>query len=267
MNNNSKIKVIVHGAMGKMGLIATEAISQDSGLLIAGFVGSKDRGNSVVLNEQNDSVPYTTDISYALDNYNSDVVIDLTNAQACMTAAKACSSKSIPMVTGSSGLNDNDLFELDKLAKSGDIGILVAPNFALGAVVLNYIASIAADFFDYVEIIETHHDQKVDAPSGTALSLAKSLSNRKKFIQPPTLKETIRGTRGGDYNTVNIHSIRLPGKLAQHEVVFGSSGQTLSLRHDTLSRDCYIPAISLSLKKIIKIKGLVTGLETILDLK
>ena len=102
------------------------------------------------------------------------------------------------MVTGSSGLNDNDLFELDKLAKSGDIGILVAPNFALGAVVLNYIASIAADFFDYVEIIETHHDQKVDAPSGTALSLAKSLSNRKTFIQPPTLKETIQGTRGGD---------------------------------------------------------------------
>ena len=144
---------------------------------------------------------------------------------------------------------------------------MVAPNFALGAVVLNYIASIAADFFDYVEIIETHHDQKVDAPSGTALSLAKSLSNRKTFIQPPTLKETIQGTRGGDYNTVNIHSIRLPGKLAQHEVVFGSSGQTLSLRHDTLSRDCYIPAISLSLKKIIKIKGLVTGLETILDLK
>ena len=143
---------------------------------------------------------------------------------------------------------------LDKLANSGNVGILVAPNFALGAVILTHIANIAANFFDYVEIIESHHEQKVDAPSGTALALAKSISDRKKFIQPPTHKETIKGTRGGDYNTVNIHSLRLPGKLAQHEVVFGSSGQTLSLRHDTLSRECYIPAISISLKKITKIK-------------
>ena len=267
MNNNSKIKVIVHGAMGKMGLIATEAILHDSDLSLAGFVGSKDRGNSVEVSAINDSVPYTTDISYAVNNYNPDVVIDLTNAQACMAAAKVCSSNSIPMVTGSSGLNDSDLIELEKLANSGNIGILIVPNFALGAVILSHIASIAANYFDYVEIIESHHEQKVDAPSGTALSLAKSISNRKKFIQPPTDKETIKGTRGGDYNTVNIHSIRLPGKLAQHEVVFGSSGQTLSLRHDTLSRECYIPAISMSLKNISKIKGLVNGLETILDLK
>ena len=94
------------------------------------------------------------------------------------------------------------MIELDKLANAGNVGILVAPNFALGAVILTHIANIAANFFDYVEIIESHHEQKVDAPSGTALALAKSISDRKKFIQPPTHKETIKGTRGGDYNTV-----------------------------------------------------------------
>jgi 4-hydroxy-tetrahydrodipicolinate reductase len=266
MNNNSKIKVIVHGAMGKMGLIATEAILQDDDLSIVGFVGSIDRGNSVKVNQLNDLVPYTTDLDFALNNYKPDVVIDLTNAKTCMFAARLCAEKSVPIVTGSSGLSDSDLVELESFSKSGDIGILVVPNFALGAVILSYIATIAAQFFNYVEIIESHHDQKIDAPSGTAISLAKSISNNKQFFQPSTHKETIKGTRGGNYNTVNIHSIRLPGKLAHHEVIFGSNGQTLSLRHDTLSRDCYIPTISLSLKKVIQMKSLVVGLEAVLEL-
>ena len=155
---------------------------------------------------------------------------------------------------------------MDALANDKNVGIIVASNFALGAVVLKRLAEQAAEFFEYVDIIEAHHEAKIDAPSGFSLALAKSIGDRKQFTRNYPEKENLPGTRGGEYNGVTIHSIRMPGRSAHHEVIMGAPGQTISLRHDTLGRDCYMPGVLRCIREVVKQQGLVVGLENILGL-
>jgi 4-hydroxy-tetrahydrodipicolinate reductase len=170
------------------------------------------------------------------------------------------------MVLGASGLTNDHLKQLDALAHDNNIGIIVAPNFALGAVILKKLAEQAAAYFDYVDIIESHHEAKIDAPSGFAMALAQSLGDSKQFTRNVTEKENLPGSRGGEYNGVSIHSIRMPGRTAHHEVIMGAAGQTISLRHDTLGRDCYMPGVVRCIREVVKQPGLVVGLENVLGL-
>jgi len=194
------------------------------------------------------------------------VLVDFTSASACMAAVPVAAGYSTNLVLGSSGLTEQHLRQLDALAHDKNIGIIVAPNFALGAVILKRLVEQAAPHFDYVDIVEAHHEAKIDAPSGFALALARSIGAQKQFTRNQTEKENLPGTRGGEYHGVTIHSIRMPGRSAHHEVIMGAAGQTISLRHDTLGRDCYMPGVIRCIREVVKRPGLVVGLENILGL-
>ena len=259
-------RVIVHGASGRMGRETVAALCRDPELEASGAVGRTPRGDQFPLPDGTGTIPYATSLAEVLPRCQADVVVDFTNASACVDAAQTAATNGLHLVIGTSGLSDADMETLGQLSRRHQVGIIVAPNFALGAVVLNHVARIASRFFDYADIIEAHHEAKIDAPSGTALALARIIAAEKHFSRPEPEKEPLSGTRGGNYNGVSIHSMRMPGRLAHHEVMLGAPGQTLSLRHDTLSRECYMPAVMLALKEVVKRRDLVVGLEEILGL-
>lgn len=259
------IKVVVNGATGKMGVETVAAVSREPDLSLVGAACLRDRGPMLATGESA-AVPLSTDLASLLDQVQPDVLVDFTNAAACMEAAAVAAARSIHMVLGSSGLSEDHLKQLGALANDNNIGIIVAPNFALGAVVLKRLAEQAAPHFDYVDIVESHHEAKIDAPSGFALALMRSISENKQFKRNVTEKENLANTRGGEHNGVTVHSIRMQGKSAHHEVIFGAAGQTVSLRHDTLGRDCYMPGVVRCIRDVVKRPGLVVGLENILGL-
>ena len=190
-----------------------------------------------------------------------------------MEAATVAAGRSVNLVLGASGLTDSHLAQLDAMANDSGIGIIVAPNFALGAVILKRLLEQAAPYFDYVDIVESHHEAKIDAPSGTALAIAraaeegKGKAKGKKYLAPAADKETLPGTRGGTSDGgVSIHSARMQGRVAHHELVFGGPGQTLTIRHDSIGRESFMPGVMLAIREAVKKPGLTAGLEKILGL-
>lgn len=153
------------------------------------------------------------------------------------------------------------------MAKEYGCGVFIAPNFALGAILMMQYAKEIARYFQHVDIIEYHHDNKLDAPSGTALKTAEFISRtRKPVIQGhPNEYEKIPGSRGGDIQGMHIHSVRLPGMLAHQEVIFGGLGQTLTIRHDAYTREAYMPGVMLAIRKSYRSKDFIVGLENLLD--
>jgi 4-hydroxy-tetrahydrodipicolinate reductase len=174
--------------------------------------------------------------------------------------------KGINLVIGTTGFSADELTEMERLAKSKNIGIVAAPNFALGAVLMIHLAKIAGKFIDHAEIIELHHDRKLDAPSGTSLLTAKAMAEArgKPFLPPAAGEHT--ASRGQSIEGIDIHSVRLPGLMAHQEVIFGTAGQTLSIRHDTINRECYMPGVMLAVKAVVKQKGFIYGLDKLLGL-
>jgi 4-hydroxy-tetrahydrodipicolinate reductase len=220
------------------------------------------------LPEISEKVPYSSNLGHLLSSCNADVVVDFTNAEASIAAARIAAREKVNLVIGTTGLSGENLAEIDRLCQANGIGAVVAPNFSLGAVLLMHLAKIAARFFDYAEIIEMHHEKKVDAPSGTALATAKAMSQArgKPFLYQKTEKEVLSSTRGGQIDGIAIHSLRLPGFMAGHEVIFSGVGQTLSLRHEAISRESYMPGVILAIKEVTKRKGLIYGLDALLEL-
>jgi 4-hydroxy-tetrahydrodipicolinate reductase len=158
---------------------------------------------------------------------------------------------------------------LEHEAAERKLGVVVAANFAVGAVLMMHFARQAARFFENAEIIELHHDQKVDAPSGTAKATAELMraAREKPFVYPPTEKETIPGARGAEYGGIAIHSVRLPGLVAHQEVIFGGLGQTLTIRHDTTGRDSFMPGVIVAARAVMDLDHLVTGLDALFGLR
>ena len=259
------IGVVINGATGKMGTETVNAVCREQDMELIGAACRRERGPTLAVPVGNE-VPLSTNLDDLLQQTRPDVLVDFTNADTCMEAASVAAAHSINLVLGASGLTDSHLQQLDALAKHKNVGIIFAPNFALGAVVLKHLAEQAAEYFEYVDIIEAHHEAKIDAPSGFSLALAKSIGDRKRFTRNIPEKENLPGTRGGEYNGVTIHSIRMPGRSAHHEVIMGAPGQTVSLRHDTLGRDCYMPGVLRCIREVVKQPGLIIGLEKILGL-
>ena len=212
-------------------------------------------------------VPFSTDLGSILSSCRPDVVVDFTIAKATMPAVRTAAEHGVNMVIGTTGLTADDIAEIERLAVARKIGVVVAPNFALGAVLMMHLAKIAGKFLDYAEIIELHHERKVDAPSGTALSTARAMAaaRGKPFLQP-SVKGEAPVSRGQSVEGVSIHSVRLPGLMAHQEVILGGQGQTLSIRHDTISRECYMPGVMLAIKEVVKRQGLIYGLDKLLGL-
>lgn len=259
------IKVVVQGALGRVGQEVVKAACAESEMQLVGAVELKVTKDSLTLPDDSGSVPFSADLDYILTSFQPDVLVDFTVAQAAMPAVRIATERGVNLVIGTTGLTKEDLNEIDRLATAHKVGAVVAPNFALGAVLMIHLAKIAAKYLDYAEIIELHHHLKADAPSGTALATARAMAaaRGKPFLQP-TGKAT--ESRGQQVEGATIHSVRLPGLMAHQEVILGGPGQTVSIRHDTINRECYMPGVMLAIKEVVKRRGLIYGLDTLLGL-
>ena len=262
------ISVVVNGALGRMGREVMAAVCRDPELEMVGGVDIQAAQEHLDLPDMSRKVPLSSDLSSLLQSCHPQVLVDFTIAEASMPAARIAITNGINLVIGTSGISDDGIKEVDELSKANKVGVVIAPNFALGMVILLHLARTAARFFEHAEIIESHHHQKADAPSGTALATAQAMlqSRGDSFVYPLTKKENLNGSRGGEIGGVAIHSIRLPGIMASQEVIFGALGQTLSLRHDAISRECYMPGVLLAIKEVVKQQRLVYGLDALLNL-
>lgn len=262
------IRVVVQGASGKMGREVLAALCKDPATEPVGAVDIKADEDHISLPDGRGLVPYARELEPVIQSVRPHVVVDFSSAEGAAKAARIALSNGVALVVGTTGLTPAQVEEISGLARKHQVGAMVAPNFALGAVLMIHLAKLAARYFDEAEIIELHHDQKADAPSGTAIATARAMRDRRDgpFKHPVTTRETLPGARGGEMEGVSIHSVRLQGLLAHQEVIFGGPGQTLSIRHDTISRECFMPGVLLAVKEVVKRKELVYGLEALLKL-
>ena len=262
------IRVVINGAFGRMGQEITKAVVCEPGLKAVGAVEKEVTQQYLPLTETLELIALSSDLDSLLRSCDADVVVDFTEAEASMAAARTALKQRVNMVIGTTGLSQEDLTEIEKLCRVHKVGAVVAPNFSLGAAVMIHLARLAARFFDHAEIIEMHHDEKADAPSGTAIATAEAMSQArgKPFVYPKVAHQVLRNTRGGKMDGIAIHSLRLPGFMAGQEVVLSGVGETLSLRHNAISRECYVPGVVLAIKEVTKRKGLTYGLDALLKL-
>jgi 4-hydroxy-tetrahydrodipicolinate reductase len=237
------LKVGVIGAHGRMGSEVCRAVEAEEGLELAVKVGSDD-----LLEGLTGAV---------------DVAVEFTVPSSVKENTRYCLQQGIHTVVGATGLTQDDLDELDAVARSSEVGLFVAPNFAVGAVLMMRFAAQAAPFFERAEIVERHHERKVDAPSGTALRTASEMNAARREPWPA---QDEASARGEDHDGIRIHSLRLPGSVAHQEVVLGAPGETLTIRHDSLDRSSFMPGVILAVRKVPEMVGLVVGLERLLDL-
>lgn len=237
------IKVIVNGAAGKMGQHSVAAISQDSELELVAQAGRED------------------DLAQLIHDHRADVVVDFTVADCAFDNALCIIENGARPVIGTSGLSQETVDELAKHCEDKKLGGIVAPNFTIGAVLMMKLAQQVAPYYQYAEIVEMHHQHKVDAPSGTATRTAEMMvAANSNFIHPHM--DDI--SRGDDERGVPIHSVRLPGLFTHQSVIFGGEGETLTIKHDCSDRQAAMPGVVLSCKKVMTLDRLVYGLEHIL---
>ena len=262
------IRVVVSGT-GKMGREVLAALCRDPDLEPVGVIEKFSTGGSLALSDLPAGVPLGQEPAPLLERLRPDVVVDFTNADWAPTVARAALAADARPVIGTTGLPEEFLVELERTCRERGLGAVVAPNFAIGAVLMMHLAGIVARHFDYAEVIELHHEQKVDAPSGTALATVRQMlaaRGGEAFLRNVPDKETLPGTRAGFLEGVTVHSVRLPGLVAHQEVIFGGLGQTLSIRHDTTGRESFIPGILLAVREVMNRRELVRGLDKLIGL-
>ncbi|MDB9456236.1 4-hydroxy-tetrahydrodipicolinate reductase [Dolichospermum circinale] len=278
MSNQASIPVIVNGAAGKMGREVIKAVAQASDLTLMGAIDTtpqhqgKDAGELAGLSEPLE-VPISNQLEPMLAYVAGErqmqpgVLVDFTHPDVVYNNIRSAIAYGIRPVVGTTGLSTAQIQELSDFAEKASTGCLIIPNFSIGMVLLQEAAVRASQYFDHVEIIELHHNQKADAPSGTAIQTAQLLAEMGKTFNTAMVEETekIPGARGSLADEgIRIHSVRLPGLIAHQEVIFGAAGQIYTLRHDTSDRACYMPGVLLAIRKVNQLKSLVYGLEKIL---
>jgi 4-hydroxy-tetrahydrodipicolinate reductase len=247
-----KIKVAILGAKGRMGTESVKAISAADDLEL---VASLDLGDSLDL----------------LKSSGAEVVLDFTTPDSVMKNLEYAITNGINVVVGTTGFDSKRIEEVKTLlAKNSKVGAIIAPNFGLGAVLMMQFAAKAATYFESVEIIELHHPEKADAPSGTATRTAELISDArskaKKSAMPDKTSSGLAGARGAKVGDVPIHSIRLRGLVAHQEVLLGDQGETLSIRHDSIDRSGFMPGVLLAIRSVKTRSGLTFGLENLMDI-
>lgn len=262
----STINVVVHGALGKMGQEVLNAVTNAEDMVPVGGADQAADPGSISLPDMSGQIPISNDLSQVISG--ADVVVDFSTADGAMSAMRTATAHNVNVVVGTTGLSEDNYREADGLASEHGVGIIIAPNFAMGAVLMIHLAKEAGRFFDYADLTETHHEAKIDAPSGTALAIARAAVEGKSggFTNVRAEKELIEGPRGGDFEGVSVHSARMPGRVAHHELVFGGLGQTLTIRHDSISRESFMPGVTMAIREVVNRKGLTVGLENLMGL-
>ncbi|MET3728028.1 4-hydroxy-tetrahydrodipicolinate reductase [Fictibacillus halophilus] len=266
----NKIRIILAGPRGKMGQEALKMIEETSHFELVAAVDSKNDGLQVKdLSGAPLSMeaPVYDDMENCLASIEADVVVDLTRPDIGKKHLELALNKGLRTVIGTTGFSNEDLERLKVLAEEKQTGAIIAPNFAIGAILMMKFSQMAAKYLPDIEIIEKHHDQKLDAPSGTALKTAQLITEvrEEKKQGHPDEKEDLKGARGAELEGIRIHSVRLPGLVAHQEVIFGGEGQVLTIRHDSMNRTSFMPGVRLAVESVMKIEGLVYGLENIME--
>ncbi|MFB1080841.1 4-hydroxy-tetrahydrodipicolinate reductase [Jeotgalibacillus sp. JSM ZJ347] len=263
-----EISVVIAGPRGKMGREAVKLVEQTEGLKLSGVIDRQ--YNQQVLSEiegfSSDAVIYTSP-DECFDTVKPDVLVDLTTPETGYLHAKTALLNGVRPVIGTTGFSQEELEELKELSREHQLGTIIAPNFAIGAILMMKFSQMAAKYFEDVEIIEMHHDQKLDAPSGTGLKTAEMIKEQRVSKQQghPDEKETVDGARGGDVDGIRIHSVRLPGLVAHQQVMFGGEGQLLTIKHDSHDRGSFMSGVKLCIHSVMDLKELVYGVENIID--
>jgi 4-hydroxy-tetrahydrodipicolinate reductase len=260
------IRVVVSGAAGKMGSEVVRAVTEADGMEVVGAVDPGVAG-CLIPTPDGEHVECRADLAMTIDATKPDVVVDFTHPTVVEGNIRVALAAGVDCVVGTTGLADDKLAELAELAPAGTC-LFVAPNFAVGAVLMMEFAQRAARFMPHVEIIELHHDKKADAPSGTALRTARLIAAAREVSTVAPGRDTeppgMEGARGAVVEGVHVHSVRLPGLVAHQEVLFGGQGQTLSLRHDSIDRTSFMPGVVLAVREVGARAGLVVGLEELM---
>ena len=281
MTENSKktIPVLVSGALGRMGSEVVNSVlnSSDCELVAAIDTNKKNNGENIsqLLNLKKSEVIVSNDLEGSLCSISQDyrnekikpVLVDFTHPDSVYENTRSAIAYGISPVVGTTGLTPSQINDLAIFTQKANIGCAIIPNFSVGMVLLQQAASVAAKFYDNIELIEMHHNQKADSPSGTCIKTAEMIEEYPKKFNQSLVKESesLKGVRGGVRDSgLNIHSIRLPGLLAHQVVIMGSPGETYTIKHDTIDRKAYMPGVLQAIRKIGKFDSLIYGLEKLI---
>ena len=281
MTENSKktIPVLVSGALGKMGSEVVNSVlnSSDCELVAAIDINKKNNGENIsqLLNLKSSEVFVSNDLEGSLCSISQEyrnqnikpVLVDFTHPDSVFDNTRSAIAYGISPIIGTTGLSPSQINDLSIFSQKAEVGCAIIPNFSVGMVLLQQAASVAAKFYDNIELIEMHHNQKADSPSGTCIKTAEMIEEYPKKYNEGLVKESesLKGVRGGVRDSgLNIHSIRLPGLLAHQVVIMGSPGETYTIKHDTIDRKAYMPGVLQAIRKIGNFKSLVYGLERLI---
>jgi 4-hydroxy-tetrahydrodipicolinate reductase len=264
----ANITVVVSGAAGRMGQEVVRAIGKEADLRLVGAVDTANVGQDIglVAGSGASGVSINSDLADTIRATKPQVLVDFTIPATVMGNIRVALKHKVACVVGTTGLTQENLTEIESLAKGAATPVFIAPNFAIGAVLMMEFAAQAAKYFSKAEIIELHHDKKLDSPSGTALLTAKKMAQVEGCSLTADASVTNEAAPRGELvnDKIRVHSVRLPGYVASQEVIFGGLGQTLSIRHDSLNRESFMPGVVLAIRKVITLKGLTVGLEKLL---
>jgi 4-hydroxy-tetrahydrodipicolinate reductase len=242
------IKVLVNGAFGRMGQMTQKAISSNPAFELVGQTGKE------------------YDLKKSIIDSKAEVVIDFTHPDTVFTSTTAIIDAGARPIIGTTGLTLDQVHKLQDMCAKIKRGGIIAPNFSLGAILMMKYAREVAKYMPNVEIIEAHHNNKAESPSGTSMRTAEMLleGNPNLNQNGKASKDIVPGARGGNYKQIPIHAVRLPGFLAQQQVVFGNSGETLTIQHSAIDRECFMPGVCLACEKVMSLDHLVYGLDEVL---
>lgn len=264
----SRIRVLISGASGRMGKEVIKAVLASEDVELVAAVDVKYIGKDVgfLVGLEPTGIKISEDLNNSIKNSKPDVMVDFTNPQAVLKNIKTALQNQVHPVVGTTGLTEEEVKEIALLSEEKNTSVFIAPNFAIGAVLMMRFAKEAVKYFPHVEVIEYHHDQKLDAPSGTAIKTLEMLKEVRDEMRQGHINEyeKIAGSRGGNYEGMRVHSVRLPGLVAHQEVIFGGLGETLTIKHDSINRESFAPGILLAIKEVSKLKGVVYGLENLI---
>lgn len=251
-DDGAAIRVGILGARGRMGATVVDAVAATPGMEV---VAALDEGDELS----------------ALEKASCQVVVDFTTPNSVMGNLEYAISRGIHCVVGTTGFDDARVAQVREWAKARpEVGVLIAPNFSIGAVLMMHMSALAAPYFESVEVVELHHPDKVDAPSGTAAHTARAIAAARSEAgmgaMPDATASSLAGSRGARVEDVPVHSVRLRGLVAHQEVLFGGPGETLTIRHDSLDRSCFMPGVVLAVRSVAKFPGVHVGLADYLDL-
>jgi 4-hydroxy-tetrahydrodipicolinate reductase len=259
------IKVGVFGAAGRMGATVCQAVHEAPDMELVAAVDPLHAGIDLQQLGIAGTGLQVASKPDALEGAEAQVAVDFTVIEAARDNVRWCAAHGVHAVVGTTGWSEGELGEYAELFDQSSANAVIAPNFAIGAVLMMRFAELAAPYFETAEILEFHHDQKIDAPSGTAVLTARRLAAASKdWSDDPTTKVVAEGARGGTVDGIPVHAVRMRGMVASQEVLLGTTGQSLAIRHDTFDRSSFMPGVLLAVHKVSERAGLTIGLDALL---